>query len=105
MDDEPRAVPGVLARGPAVTPDLLTLGPHGGGLGSRLFPDSSSEEGEREETLDALERDHVREVLRRVGGHKRRAVEILGISRPRLDRIIAKYGLEVIKRDPKGNES
>ena len=86
----------VLARGPAVTPELLSLGP-----ASR----ASTRESEADETLDAIERDHVQEVLRRVGGHKRRAVEILGISRPRLDRIIAKYGLEVTIRDPRGNDS
>ena len=86
----------VLARGPAVTPELLSLGP-----ASR----ASTRESEADETLDALERDHVQEVLRRVGGHKRKAVKILGISRPRLDRIIAKYGLEVTNRDPRGNDS
>ncbi len=86
----------VLARGPAVTPELLSLGP--------ASPASISE-SEADETLAAIERDHVQEVLRRVGGHKRRAVEILGISRPRLDRIIAKYGLEVTIRDLRGNDS
>jgi DNA-binding NtrC family response regulator len=89
----------VLARGPAVTPELLSLGPMGGGIGGSPAPQASASESGANETLDALERDHVEEVLRRVGGHKRRAVEILGISRPRLDRIIAKYGLEVTKRD------
>ncbi len=84
----------VLARGPVLTPELLSLGPVEAGVS----PDA-------DETLDARERDHVAEVLRRVGGHKRRAVEILGISRPRLDRIIARYGLEVTKRDPGGNAS
>jgi DNA-binding NtrC family response regulator len=88
----------VLARGPVVTPEFLSLGSVG--------PDKGPDKGpEADETLDALERDHVAEVLRRVGGHKRRAVEILGISRPRLDRIIAKYGLEVTKRDRHGNDS
>jgi DNA-binding NtrC family response regulator len=93
----------VLARGPAVTPDLLSLDVGDEEPSDRLPPGSS--ESRPEETLDALERDHVAEVLRRVGGHKRRAVEILGISRPRLDRIIAKYGLEVTKRDLRGNDS
>jgi transcriptional regulator with GAF, ATPase, and Fis domain len=95
----------VLARGPAVTPDLISLGPlDGAGKGGR--PDGAQEsQSPRDETLDTVERDHVQEVLRRVGGHKRKAVKILGISRPRLDRIIAKYGLEVTKRDLEGNDS
>ena len=95
----------VLARGPAVTPELLSLGPVHGGIGERPGPQASASESGADETLDALERHHVEEVLRRVGGHKRRAIEILGISRPRLDRIIAKYGLEVTKRDLRGNDS
>jgi DNA-binding NtrC family response regulator len=91
----------VLARGPAVTRELISLGPGGRGEGGGL----ESAEGEPgDETLDAMERAHVARVLSRVGGHKRKAVEILGISRPRLDRIIAKYGLEVTKRDLPGNE-
>jgi len=95
----------VLARGPVVTPELLSLGPvEAIREGAPGTPTSVPEEG-GDETLDAVERDHVAEVLRRVGGHKRRAVKILGISRPRLDRIIAKYGLEVTKRDPRGNDS
>ena len=95
----------VLARGPAVTPDLLSLQSLGTGSGGDPSAEQPEMGSEPDQTLDALERDHVAEVLRRVGGHKRRAVEILGISRPRLDRIIAKYGLEVTKRDPGGNES
>ena len=94
----------VLARGPAVTPELLSLGP-GDEVGTQVGRGGASSETAVDETLDALERAHVQEVLRRVGGHKREAVKILGISRPRLDRIIAKHGLEVTKRDLRGNDS
>jgi two-component system response regulator AtoC len=45
-------------------------------------------------TLDDVERDHVARVLEAHGWHKTRTAEALGISRPRLDRLIAKYGLE-----------
>jgi DNA-binding NtrC family response regulator len=90
----------VLARGPAVTRELISLGTvereEGGG--------PASDVESVDDTLDAVERAHVIKILRRVGGHKRRAVEILGISRPRLDRIIAKYDLEVTKRDLPSNE-
>lgn len=94
----------VLARGPAVTPDLISLGPMDE-AGKPGKPGGSPEsQSSTDETLDTVERDHVQAVLRRVGGHKRKAVKILGISRPRLDRIIAKYGLEVTKRDREGND-
>ena len=91
----------VLARGPVVTRELISLGPSTGALAG----DASREGATAGETLDAVERAHVAEVLQRVGGHKRKAAEILGVSRPRLDRIIAKHGLDVTKRDLPGNDS
>ena len=45
-------------------------------------------------TLEELECEHVRRVLSATGGHKAKSAEVLGISRPRLNRLIAKYGLE-----------
>ncbi|MFQ5691016.1 MAG: sigma-54-dependent transcriptional regulator [Gemmatimonadota bacterium] len=44
-------------------------------------------------TLEAVEREHVARVLRATGGHKSRAAEVLGISRPRLDRLIKRFEL------------
>jgi two-component system response regulator AtoC len=44
-------------------------------------------------TLDEVERDHVARVLEAVGGHKGRAAEALGVSRPRLNRLMAKHRL------------
>jgi DNA-binding protein Fis len=38
-------------------------------------------------------------VLRHTGGHKGNSCEILGISRPALDRKIQKYGLTLPERD------
>jgi DNA-binding NtrC family response regulator len=49
-------------------------------------------------TLDEVEADHVQRVLLHTNGHKGRSCEILGISRPALDRKIDKYGLSVPKR-------
>jgi DNA-binding NtrC family response regulator len=43
--------------------------------------------------LAEVERRHVERVLAATGGHKTRAAEILGVSRPRLDRLIEKHGL------------
>ena len=40
-----------------------------------------------------MEREHVARVLEATDGHKSRTAEILGVSRPRLDRMIERYGL------------
>ena len=45
-------------------------------------------------SLDTIEKDHVRHVMEATGGHKARAAEILGVSRPRLNRLLEKFGLE-----------
>jgi DNA-binding NtrC family response regulator len=45
-------------------------------------------------TLEDAEKDHVVRVLAATGGHKSRSADILGISRPRLDRLIHRFELE-----------
>lgn len=45
-------------------------------------------------SLDAVEAEHVRCVFEATGGHKTRTAEILEISRPRLNRLLRKHGLE-----------
>jgi len=82
----------VLSRGPVITADSLSLGPL---LSAEPGPASHGSEG----SLDAVERSHVERVLRQTGGNKRQAARILGISRPRLDRIISKMGHAVTDRD------
>ena len=44
-------------------------------------------------TLEELEREHIEAILTHVRWHKGKACEILGISRPALDRKIEKHGL------------
>jgi DNA-binding NtrC family response regulator len=44
-------------------------------------------------SLDEMERDHLAHVLQATGGNKSRAARILGISRPRLSRMIQRLGL------------
>ena len=44
--------------------------------------------------LGDVEREHISRVLRATGGQKSRAAEILGVSRPRLNRLLHRYGLE-----------
>jgi len=44
-------------------------------------------------SLEESEREHVARVLEATGGHKSRTAEVLRVSRPRLDRMIERYGL------------
>jgi DNA-binding NtrC family response regulator len=45
-------------------------------------------------SLEHIEREHLTRVLAATEGHKGRAAEILGVSRPRLSRLLKKYELE-----------
>jgi two-component system response regulator AtoC len=89
----------VLARGGAVTPELLALGTSGARNGS------SGEPAADDESLAAAERAHVSRVLARVRGNKRRAARALRVSRPRLDRLIEKHGLVATERDHKSHDT
>ena len=86
----------VLARGPVIGVEHLALGR------SAAVPDSAKTApvGDR---LDDAERAHLHRVLERTGWNKRQAVRLLGISRPRLDRLIAKHNLVVSDRDAAGH--
>ncbi|NJD09253.1 MAG: sigma-54-dependent Fis family transcriptional regulator [Gemmatimonadetes bacterium] len=75
----------VLARGDVIRPEDLALGPRGPAA-------------HRLTTLEEAEKEHVAHVLEATHGHKSRTAEILGISRPRLDRLIQKYGLGGLTR-------
>jgi DNA-binding NtrC family response regulator len=44
--------------------------------------------------LEGVERGHVARVFAATGSHKSRTAEILGVSRPRLDRLLRKHGIE-----------
>jgi len=72
----------VVATGGVLRPEHLTLRPGT----TEPAPDLVS--------LTELERRHVARVLAATEGHKSRAADILGVSRPRLNRLIEKYGLE-----------
>jgi two-component system response regulator AtoC len=71
----------VLATGDVIRPEHLALGTVGAEPRRRLA------------RLEEIEREHVAYVLDAMRGNKSRAAEILGISRPRLVRVIKKYGL------------
>ena len=77
----------VLSRGPALSVEHLTLGDEGSRSGGAdpLKPEDDS--------LSAVEKAHVQRILTRTGGNKQETARILGISRPRLYRMIEKYQL------------
>jgi DNA-binding NtrC family response regulator len=45
-------------------------------------------------SLSDLEKVHIARVIEIAGGHKGRAADLLGVTRPRLNRLIEKYGLQ-----------
>jgi len=79
----------VLSRGPVIGVEHLSLGP------SEPRGASSTTKHADDDTLDAAEAAHVQRILERTGGNKRQAARLLGITRPRLDRLIEKHGLRV----------
>ena len=87
----------VTARGPALTKADLAPGPAAARQNTPVAGD--------DDTLATAERLHVEGVLERTGGNKRKAARILGISRGRLDRIIARHGLLATERDHPGPDS
>jgi DNA-binding NtrC family response regulator len=76
----------VLSRGSYLGAEHLSL------AGTGLDQDV---DGPEDRSLEAVEAAHVQRVLHETGGVKRKAAEVLEISRTRLDRIIKKHGLEV----------
>jgi DNA-binding NtrC family response regulator len=72
----------VVSTGDVIRPEHLAIGPVPANAQGRLS------------TLEELERTHVARALSATGGHKARTAEILGVSRPRLNRLMQKYDLE-----------
>ena len=85
----------VQARNGALTPDLLPLPQEGAAKPTdrQVVSTHPASSPEPLRTLDEVEAEHVQLVLDYTGGHKGKSCEILGISRPALDRKIKKYAL------------
>ena len=75
----------VLSRGPVVTAQSIALAGLEGGR---------RRSGAVGQSLSDVEREHILNTLREAGWQKKRTAELLGISRPTLDRKIKAYELE-----------
>ncbi len=95
----------VLCRGDTITPDLLGIESSAvagqaeartGGVGT-----ASGDLEEKPELvpLEEIERRHVKKILEYTRWHKGKTCEILGISRPALERRIRKYGFDQSSND------
>ena len=80
----------IVARGPVVGPEHLTLG----------LPDNSGPEPEepvageeKDWTLDGAVERQIRHVLEKTGGNKTKAARLLGVSRSRLATYVECFGL------------
>jgi len=65
--------------------------------------ESSDRQSARGDSLAAAVRHHVLQVLERTGGNKRAAARMLGVSRPRLDRLLSRFASP--QRGQDGNDS
>jgi len=80
----------VHARGNVLTPDLLPLQPPT----TPLTTDTASPtEAQLSKRLEQVEAEHIQLILNHTQGHKGQTCNILGISRPALDRKIKKFEL------------
>ncbi len=85
----------VLSRGGVIREDQVVLdGGGSAGSGALDLGEAGSAEPD-DHTLAAAEARHVQAVLDQCGGNKRKTARELGITRPRLDRIIERQGLKV----------
>ncbi len=90
----------VMERGDVLTPSSLPAGL----CHIAKTPDKHQVDRQRLSLRD-LERDHIEKTLASTGWHKGHACEILGISRPRLERRIQEFDLHQPKKEPKKGTS
>ncbi len=82
----------VHTRGTVITPDLLPL------QNTNHAPQNSNSgttSDQIHKSLDQVEAEHIQLILNHTAGHKGNTCQMLGISRPALDRKIKKYDLSV----------
>ena len=80
----------IVARGPLVGPEHLTLGFR---AAAKVSPKGSGRVPEGDLTLDGAIECQIRRVLEKTDGNKTEAASLLGISRSRLTRYVERFGL------------
>ncbi|HFE48265.1 MAG TPA: sigma-54-dependent Fis family transcriptional regulator [Chromatiaceae bacterium] len=83
----------VLCRDDTITPDLLGIDTPTSDQDAKASADTGTGELELI-SLDALEERHIKQVLQYTRWHRGKACDILGISRPSLERRIKKYAFD-----------
>ncbi len=91
-----------LSPGDSITPDLIPENICGENVSSNLpaetlnstLQQAATVSDQINRSLQEVEREHVLRVLDATGWHKGRSCEILGVSRPRLRRLIGQYNME-----------
>ncbi len=85
----------IVEKGDELSEDNGSFGVLRDGLAVGALPAPRAVEEDGVYTMDQMEKRHISAVLRRTGGNKAQAAKLLDISRPTLDRKIAKYGIGV----------
>jgi len=75
-------------------PDLLEDFPEGENQSETISEGNEKDEDFEICTIDEIEKKHIRRVIKKTGKNKGEVCEILGISRPTLERKLEKYGIE-----------
>jgi len=75
-------------------PDLLEDFPEGENQSETISEGNEKDEDFEICTIDEIEKKHIRRVIKKTGKNKGEICEILGISRPTLERKLEKYGIE-----------
>src|SRR3954465_8275691 len=87
----------VLSQGDLLLEEYLVANGQGPGKPAKMM--SATASPELVPTLDELEKAHIERVFSMTKGHRGRACQILGISRPTLERKLRKYGLILTDED------
>jgi DNA-binding NtrC family response regulator len=96
----------VLARGSSIALEHLALGDAGAHAGSPAAAGAAhAQAGPESRSLAEVERGHIVAILQATGGNKRRTARVLRVTRPRLDRLIARHGIMVSEYGPGGIET
>jgi len=93
-------------RSAAVVAELERIGPED--LRLRVAPDADAADApaEKDLSLGAAERKQIMRVMKLAAGNKRRASEMLGISRPTLDKKLRDHKIESRRfRKPSGDQA